>query len=238
MFGKNEVTSPFRDPKGNLLVNEVFYTLQGEGPDAGRPAVFVRLAKCNLRCYFCDTEFEQGTPMTVRELCYSVQRLTVDNGCRLVVITGGEPLLQNIAPLVAMLNANGIDVSVETAGTVVYKELFYDWVVGERNKIICSPKTPMIAKRLIPLVDAWKYIVHEGGVSPSDGLPVLSTQRAGEPQMLFRPPKIGCAPIYVQPMDEPGHPDRNRANMLLARDIALKFGYRLSLQVHKIVEVP
>src|SRR5882672_9762748 len=53
MFGQNEVVKEDYDPQGKLWVREVFYTIQGEGPDAGTPAVFVRLAGCNLRCYFC-----------------------------------------------------------------------------------------------------------------------------------------------------------------------------------------
>ncbi|HEY6020017.1 MAG TPA: 7-carboxy-7-deazaguanine synthase QueE, partial [Candidatus Paceibacterota bacterium] len=59
MFGQNPV-SPIRHDKESFLVKDIFYTIQGEGPYAGRPAVFVRLGGCNLRCAFCDTDFSNG----------------------------------------------------------------------------------------------------------------------------------------------------------------------------------
>jgi 7-carboxy-7-deazaguanine synthase len=235
MHGKNEVASRMHDEKGNLLVNEIFYTIQGEGPDAGCPAVFVRLAKCNLRCYFCDTEFDIGKPMTMPDVCSVIQKLTADNNCRLVVITGGEPLLQNIVPLTVMLNKNGIGVSVETAGTVYYPELWSVFGANTKNQIVCSPKTPQIAKGLSPIVAAWKYIIKKGETDPNDGLPVMSTQIEGERSRIYRGDP--SAPIYVQPMDE-NDPIAPEENVLWARDIAMRHGYRLSLQIHKLIGVP
>lgn len=235
MFGQNQVTKPFPDEKGKLLVNDIFYTIQGEGPDAGRPAVFIRLAKCNLRCHFCDTEFETGKQYTMGQVCHVVQQMTRHNPCRLVVITGGEPFLQNIRPLVNKLNENGIDVSVETAGTVFthdHEEVF----MRPRNKIITSPKTPMISSLVAALTHSFKYIVQVDGVDAEDGLPVVSTQMQGEKSRLFRPAKKGRA-IYVQPMDEQD-PVRNKANAELAAQVCMRFGYRLSLQMHKLVGVP
>ena len=72
-------------------VNEIFYSLQGEGHHAGRAAVFVRFAKCNLRCSFCDTNFDAYTEMSGRQIMENVQRYAP---CNFVVITGGEPTLQ------------------------------------------------------------------------------------------------------------------------------------------------
>jgi 7-carboxy-7-deazaguanine synthase len=60
MFGKNIVISQYIEPSGALKIVDLFYTIQGEGPYNGMPSVFVRLAGCNLRCYFCDTNFETG----------------------------------------------------------------------------------------------------------------------------------------------------------------------------------
>ena len=96
MFGHNEVVGQkfFREhPEaraGKLLVTSIFHTLQGEGPHAGLPAVFVRLAKCQLRCHFCDTYFDSGDWMGVDEILRSSPV-----AARLMVITGGEPTLQN-----------------------------------------------------------------------------------------------------------------------------------------------
>jgi 7-carboxy-7-deazaguanine synthase len=236
MFGKNVVTKPFPDKMGRLLVNDIFYTIQGEGPDAGRPAVFIRLAKCNLRCHFCDTEFETGKPQTYHQVARMVQTMTEHNGCRLVVITGGEPFLQNIRLLVDVLNKNGVDVSVETAGTVFtrdHEEIF----MRSCNKIICSPKTPVINTTIAPLVHSFKYIVRVGDVDEKDGLPIASTQLQGELARIYRPQKKVGRVIYVQPMDEQD-PIRNKANAELAAQVCLRHGYRLSLQMHKLVGVP
>ena len=96
-----------------IKVNEIFYSLQGEGYYVGSPAVFVRLSGCNLRCPFCDTQHECGTKMSEEEIVAEVAKYPA----RLVVITGGEPSLQLTRSLVnALHNANRF-VAVETNGT-------------------------------------------------------------------------------------------------------------------------
>jgi 7-carboxy-7-deazaguanine synthase len=99
-----------------LKVNEIFYSIQGESDRAGRPCVFVRLTGCALRCSWCDTEyaFHEGRPMSVDEVVDEVAR----HPCRLVEITGGEPLLQKDAvPLMQALLHRGYEVLLETAGS-------------------------------------------------------------------------------------------------------------------------
>lgn len=236
MLGKNVVTKPFHDLEGKLLVNDIWYTIQGEGLDAGLPAVFIRLAKCNLRCYFCDTEFETGVPLTARDIAVQIDALAPPS-CKLVVITGGEPLLQNITPLVYLLNGNGVRVSVETAGTVwsaKFELEFSRTKQGIQNTIVCSPKTAGLNRYIVDYVRAWKYIVCVGGVSDFDGLPTHSTQNFEVPQKIYRP--RGNAPVYLQPMDE-GDDAKNLANAELAAQLCMKHGYRLSLQMHKLVGV-
>lgn len=244
MFGKNEVASATKllNPAGNLLVNSIFYTIQGEGPDAGLPAVFVRLAKCNMRCYFCDTEFETGKLWSASEVYDKIKDLIKDNMCKLVVLTGGEPMLQNLQPLARLLNMDGISVSIETAGTV-FPDQNLQVVAARMNKTICSPKAPQVNNDLVPYVSAWKYIVACGQVSDNDGLPNVSTQMPGVPSYIYRPVKWMQAPIYVQPMEEyagPGMIDHigSRRNAELAARICMTYGYRLSLQMHKLVGVP
>lgn len=234
MFGNNAVTSPFPKVDGSLLVNELWPTIQGEGPDAGTPAIFVRLAKCNLRCHFCDTEFETGVWMDVVELASRISSLAGD-AIKLVVLTGGEPLLQNIAPLVATLNTRGMCVSVETAGTVFCPgiEYLFGPFSMENNLIVCSPKTPKLNEDLIPLIGAYKYIIGEFP-SEEDGLPVLSTQIENEKSPVYRPGKDSVVPIFVQPMDV-GEKAANEALIENTVDIAMKYGYRISLQTHKIL---
>lgn len=239
MFGKNEVSSKFQYASGSLLVNSVFYTIQGEGPDAGRPAVFVRLSKCNLRCFFCDTEFESGTVHSLAMLWSKVNALIEEHNCNLVVITGGEPLLQNIIPFVEKCNLAGVGVSVETAGTTYLDGLQerFDLVGHPNNLIVISPKTPGINKDVLAVAGALKYIVRVGEVDPTDGLPNKSTQKEGEAARIFRPPLDFFRPVYIQPCDE-YDAEKNEANAVLAGELCMKHGYRLSVQMHKVCKLP
>ncbi|MCX7914836.1 MAG: radical SAM protein [Verrucomicrobiae bacterium] len=100
-----------------LVVNEIFYSIQGESSWAGLPCVFVRLTACNLRCTWCDTtySFHEGRPMTVGDVIVKV----LEYNCPLVEITGGEPLLQpNVYPLMTRLCDLGKRVLLETSGSV------------------------------------------------------------------------------------------------------------------------
>ena len=100
-----------------LLVNEIFYSIQGESIHSGRPCIFVRLTGCNLRCSYCDTRYayEQGIPMDLTEIMNRIAAYK----CRLVEITGGEPLLQSQTPvLIHGLLENGYEVMLETNGSL------------------------------------------------------------------------------------------------------------------------
>jgi len=100
-----------------LLVNEIFYSIQGESTYSGRPCIFVRLTGCNLRCSYCDTRYayEQGVNMEITEI---INRIAAHR-CRLVEITGGEPLLQSQTPiLIYRLLENGYEVMLETNGSL------------------------------------------------------------------------------------------------------------------------
>ena len=99
-----------------LLVNEIFYSIQGESSYTGRPCVFVRLTGCNLRCSYCDTRYayEEGTEMEIEAIG---ERCSAYN-CPLVEVTGGEPLLQKETPaLIQYLLEQGYSVLVETNGS-------------------------------------------------------------------------------------------------------------------------
>lgn len=145
-------------------VKEVFYTLQGEGAQAGRPAVFCRFAGCNLwsgresdrlqaTCRFCDTDFvgtdgtNGGKFQAAEDLALHIAREwpSADLKHRCVVLTGGEPLLQVDAPLLAALHRLGFEVAVETNGTVlppagidwvcVSPKAGSDWILREGNEL-------------------------------------------------------------------------------------------------------
>ncbi len=100
-----------------LLVNEIFYSIQGESLNAGRPCVFVRLAGCNLRCSYCDTTYayEEGTLLNIRGIIRKVEK----HNCSLVEVTGGEPLFQRDTPeLIKRLLDSGREVMLETNGSL------------------------------------------------------------------------------------------------------------------------
>lgn len=100
-----------------LMINETFFSIQGESTWAGLPCVFVRLMGCHLRCSYCDTEyaFHEGSRWTIDQVVDHVDQIR--NGCSLVEITGGEPLLQpNVHALMTRLCDAGLTVLVETSG--------------------------------------------------------------------------------------------------------------------------
>jgi 7-carboxy-7-deazaguanine synthase len=98
-----------------LTINEIFYSIQGESTFAGQPCVFVRLTGCDLRCTYCDTEyaFYEGKRRTLNEIIAEVEKYP----CRLVEVTGGEPLLQKrVHTLMSRLCDDGCTVLIETSG--------------------------------------------------------------------------------------------------------------------------
>lgn len=206
-------------------VKEIFYTLQGEGANAGRPAVFCRFAGCNLWsgreqdrasavCRFCDTDFVGigGTlggkfadaDALARQI--EAQWPASDRDHRFVVMTGGEPLLQVDRPLIAALHARGFKIAVETNGTIAAPEGI-DW--------IC--------------------------VSPKAGAPWI--QREGHelkvvwPQSAFDLAELEAARFaqrYLQPMDNPERLLNTQACIALCLE---RPAWRLSLQTHKITGI-
>lgn len=105
-----------------LVVNEIFYSIQGESTHAGRPCVFVRLTYCNIRCSYCDTDyaFYDGREMSIDEIVGSIK----GHGCNLVEITGGEPLFQtNVHELMTRLCDGGYEVLIETGGSIDIKRI-------------------------------------------------------------------------------------------------------------------
>lgn len=238
-----------RHPLGWLYVHSIFYTIQGEGPHAGKPAVFVRLAGCNLQCPGCDTEYTKGAKlMTPADICREADLtwLTMyDSACAalarrsapLIVITGGEPFRQNLGRLIDLLHADGRMVQIETNGTLWDSRIpHYEHFTLDLFNIVCSPKAGKVA---IPeeFITAYKYVVSYDAIDHSDGLP---TSVLGMPASPARPSKSYAGPIYVQPA-EGGTAERKFANHLhlsAAIDSSMRFGHTLCLQTHKMVGLP
>jgi organic radical activating enzyme len=247
MFGKNPIRKREAGDGQTLWVQEVFYTIQGEGPFAGEPAVFVRLAGCNLACWFCDTDFETSTwKPTLTELKEKIRECTspARHKPTLVVLTGGEPLRQNVVPLITDLLNDGYRVQAETSGTLWSAELqnlrsltgAWGAPLGLFT-VVCSPKTGKLAPGFQP--DYYKYIIRASDwISEEDGLPGSSTQNADERMRIARPaPHVHTSRVYVQPMDE-GTPALNKRNLDLATEISMKHNYKLCVQLHKLAGLP
>jgi 7-carboxy-7-deazaguanine synthase len=119
-----------------LKINEIYHSIQGESTHAGRPCVFVRLTGCNLRCTYCDTEyaFYDGKEMSGQEVINQIKKYD----CKLVEITGGEPLVQmnECLQLIKNLCDLNYEVMIETSGSLFIKE------IDPRVKIIMDLKCP------------------------------------------------------------------------------------------------
>ena len=166
MFHESVSARPKTAGRTHYRINEVFYSLQGEGVRAGTPNVFVRFSGCNLECrtepgpkspggFDCDTEFASGLSLTLEEL---VDRIgTVGPHCADVILTGGEPALQADEALISALHSMGHFVAMETNGSVR--------VVDGIDWITVSPKVAEHAIRQI-IAHEVKYVRGEGQAIP------------------------------------------------------------------------
>jgi len=204
-----------------LLVNEIFYSIQGESIYSGRPCIFVRLTGCNLRCSYCDTRYayEQGAKMELTEI---VRRIA-DYKCPLVEITGGEPLLQSDTPtLIYRLLENGYEVLMETNGS-----LDISGVDGRCIKIVdikCptsgeSDKNDMENLKRLGPKDQVKFVI-ENRIDYEYAKETIDSNCPDFPeeQILFSPVSEGIAPSQL-------------AKWILEDNLNV----RLHLQIHKII---
>lgn len=203
-------------------IKEIYYTLQGEGAQTGRPAVFCRFTGCNLWsgreedrhkaiCQFCDTDFwgtdgKNGGRYSAAELAAKVASLWPGGGQPYVVCTGGEPLLQLDEPLIEALHDRGFEVAVETNGTQA-APAGLDW-------ICVSPK----AGADIVLTEG-----HE--------LKLVYPQAGAEPE---RYQDLSFKHFFLQPMDSP----QQAANIQATVTYCLAHPqWRMSLQTHKVLNI-
>jgi 7-carboxy-7-deazaguanine synthase len=276
MFGKNSIVGQkfFNDAtekngqKSNeLLVTSIFMTLQGEGPFAGLPALFVRLSKCNLACSFCDTDFERGTWKTIPEMEKAIDKVIKNyfNGIvpdwadrwpgkrreMVLVITGGEPMLQsNVVPFCDdMLTDAGFEnIQIESNGIVVQEELDPDVYLVVSPK--CAEKDGIATKYLEPhektlkRADCLKFVLSADAASPYHTVPRWAIDWA----------RTYGKPIYVSPMNNylrtpyetevvsawtPGLLDvtKNQETHEYAAKYCIQHGLQLSIQQHLYASV-
>ena len=235
----------------NLQVHSIFNTIQGEGPFCGTPAIFIRLAGCNLQCPLCDTDYTSNrvefNPSEIQDFVKSLGELhgLPNPRNRLVVITGGEPFRQNLTPLLSELVGQGYFVQIETNGTLPPSEYYYSLDVQERRGVyvVCSPKTGSINKKTLRVACCLKYVMSHLSVG-EDGLPLTALDHTAEPR-LARPPANWDRPIYLQPVDwttsgasreEVQH--LNELSLQSCIHSCRKNNYILQLQIHKLIGVP
>ena len=196
-----------------LKVNETFYSLQGEGGRAGEPSVFVRLTGCDLTCGFCDTEFESGKEMELRE----IDRIIRGHGiCKWIVFTGGEPLLQLTEEILGWFKEKNYKLAIETNGNnrlTPKMAAMIDWIV-------VSPK---VANHVIEknfkdvLVHEYRVVRHKGHTSVSA-------------------PDIMIHEKYISPIFNGYTPDMENINHCIKLCLHNP-EWRLSLQNHKLLNV-
>ena len=200
-----------------IKINDIFYTLQGEGSFAGTPAIFIRLSDCNLACSFCDTEFLTGEDMKVGEIVEECLKYK----CRFIVLTGGEPSMnENLSTLCDHLKRNGFFVTIETNGMFELDTTFIDWVC-------LSPKSGWGKIKLNKCNDL-KFVVKKGGRLPE------------VPSMFYADRK------FISPMNESSGEKIGTKSCSKLNEENLNYcielvkdnpGWILNLQTHKIIGV-
>lgn len=198
-----------------MRVNEIFYSLQGEGFNAGTPAVFIRFSGCNLQCPFCDTQHQEGKEMTEGDIIEEVSRYKA----QLVVVTGGEPALQLTESLVEMLHLLGKTVAVETNGTVELPKNV-DWITLSPKDMFLGEK----AKPVLTAADELKLVFSEDMCRDAS-------------QCVSRYAHIKVAHRFLQPCDT-GDAAKNAEITKKTIEFCKEHPeWRLSLQTHKLLNI-
>ena len=122
-------------------VVEMFHSIQGEGYHSGKASIFIRFGGCNLACSWCDTKFDEWENMTLREIIRNMERWD----CNRIVLTGGEPALQDLKTLSSVLRPLGYLLTIETNGTITIDEGLMDWIcVSPKDQMYPSVKIRQI----------------------------------------------------------------------------------------------
>lgn len=186
---------------------EIFHSVQGEAFHAGIPHVFIRFGNCNLRCEWCDTDFLTYNEMELDDIVNEV----LQHNCKRVIFTGGEPCLQDLETIGAELKKHGINLSVETNGTIAVPKII-DW-------ICVSPKD-----QVYPNVAIKQRIGDE-----------LKVVYCGQDLSMYDELKQGFEHHFIQPcyMENDTVEQNGRSFAIVENIVKNNPGWRLSLQTHK-----
>ena len=212
-------------------INNIFYSLQGEGRNTGRAAIFIRFAGCNLRCSFCDTEFNTYREMSDEDILSAIR----DYPSRFVVLTGGEPTLQVDEAFVDLLHQQGYEVAMESNGTRPAPQNL-DWLT-------VSPKIfgeGYLVKGEWRIPDEIKVVFDEDTPEKLSSLHLTPEQLSSlhpSPFTLHPSPFTSHQLLYLQPCDT-GDAARNKViTQACVEYIKAHPQWRLSLQTHKLIDI-
>tara|TARA_R110002167_G_scaffold143936_16_gene333571 strand:- start:8533 stop:9108 length:576 start_codon:yes stop_codon:yes gene_type:complete len=190
-----------------MKVNEIFYSIQGEGYRAGEASIFIRLSDCDMTCGFCDTEFESGEELSNDELLVKIQKYP----CGWIVWTGGEPTLQLQESHVEYFKSKGYLQAIETNGNNRAPKGI-DWVA-------CSPKVAehVVAKNFPDGVDELRYVRHANHLAVPE-------------------PKVKARHCYLSPRFDGNDMNKKNLQKCIEL-ILKNSKWKLSLQSHKLLNV-
>lgn len=204
------------NPDAILKVVEIFHSVQGEGRNVGRSAVFVRLTGCNMQCSFCDTDWSIGAEMTAGQILEEVKKLSSpeDYPNNLLIWTGGEPTLQLTAEIVDLFNQYYN--CIETNGT--------NPVPHNIEYITCSPKvSPEVLKKNFKFVNEFRFPLAAGGTVPAiENLPPADN--------------YFVSPIFVGTENECFQVDATNVNYCMDY-VRQNPRWKMSVQMHKLLNV-
>jgi len=190
-----------------LTVNEIFYSLQGEGGRSGEASVFIRLTQCNLSCSFCDTDYENGIAMTMEEILDAIKAYP----CKWIIWTGGEPTIQLRDEHLAFFGSHGYRQAIETNGTRRVPSLI--------DYITCSPKQDYKSIKLrIPKVNEIRIPIAKGDTLPDIGVFPEADN------------------YYLSPVFDGDRMNPDNVNYCVAL-IKEHPEWKLSLQMHKLIHI-
>ena len=194
----------------NYLINEIFLSLQGEGYNQGKEVIFLRFAKCNLACSWCDTDYHSGVEMSISEI---IQRLE-EYDCKSVLLTGGEPTIYNLLPLLNKLKNLSYWIAIESNGT--------NDLSGYRNlidHITISPKQHYKPQ-------------------PTDELRVVNTH-LGINQLAHYETSFDAKYYFLSPLEKKGEMNiYNTMHLVGLANEKLSKRWGISIQLHKLANIP